>query len=86
MQTQCDSNSAASTLLFPPNVELSNHTFQESHAEWLDVGPLHGEAECLPQAIANCQDLGKGVRWALAIEAAAALSIYAIWSLCHSLF
>jgi hypothetical protein len=84
MQIQRDSNYAASTLLFPPRVKLSNHTSFELHAEWQVPGRLSGEAEYLPQAIVDQQeDLGRGVGWALAIEMSAALSIYVV---CHFLF
>lgn len=86
MQTQHDSNSAAAVLLLPPQVQMSSDTFLESNAEWLDFGALHGEAECPPEAIVNHKELGKGVRWALGIEAVAALSIYEIWHFFHLLF
>ncbi len=83
MQTQRDINSAASTFLLRPHVQMSSHAFLESHAECLAFGALQGEVECPPEAIVNHQDLGKGVTWALAIEVSAALGIYAI---CHFLF
>jgi hypothetical protein len=86
MQIQRDSNYAASTLLFPPRVELSNHTSFELHTEWQVPGRLFGEAEYLPQAIDDQEDLGRGVRWALAIEVSAALCICGIWSFCRLLF
>jgi hypothetical protein len=82
LQTLRDKNCAASTLLLAPQVQMSSHFFPESHTEWLDVGALHGVGRP-PEAIVNHHDLGKGVRWALAIEVSAALSVYAI---CHFLF
>lgn len=85
MPTQRHSNSAGSTLLLPPHVKVSSHTLFELHTEWRVLGASHGEAEFLRQANVDHEDLGRGVRWALAIELAAALGIYAIWSLCHFL-
>jgi hypothetical protein len=58
----------------------------ELRTEWRVLGPLHGESEYLPQAIVDHQDLGRGIRWAVAIELVAALGIYAIWSVCRLLF
>ena len=85
MQSQRDGGSTASTLLVKP-VQMSNSSLLMSHTEWLDVGALHGEAEYPPDAIVNHHDLGKGLSWALAIEAAATLIVYAIWHVCHMLF
>jgi hypothetical protein len=52
----------------------------------MEVGALYGETECPPEAIVNRHDLGRGVRWALAIEVSAALSVYAIFHFCRFLF
>lgn len=83
LQNLRDGNCAASNLPLSAQVQMSSHAFLESNAEWLDVAALYGDPECLPEAIVNRHDLGKGVRWALAIEVSAALSIYAV---CHFLF
>ena len=86
MQYLRDSNCAASNLLLMPHMQMSSHAFLESKAEWPDVAALYREAECPPEAIVDRHDLGKGMRWALAIEATAALSVYAIFHFCHLLF
>lgn len=86
MQTQSDRNTTSSPFLLSQQVQMSSYAFLESHAEWLDVGALHGEAEYPSEALVNHQDLGRGITWALAIEAAAALGAYAIWHLFHVMF
>jgi len=73
-------------VLLSPQVQRSSDALLESHAEWMEVGALYGETECPPEAIVNRHDLGRGVRWALAIEVSAALSVYAIFHFCRFLF
>lgn len=47
----------------------------------IGTGIGHDIAEWPAEALVNLHDLGKGVRWALAIEGVAALTIYAAWQL-----
>jgi hypothetical protein len=50
------------------------------------AGAISADAEWPAEAIVNLSNLARGVRWALAIEGAAALGIYAIWHLCRLWF
>jgi hypothetical protein len=86
MQIQSDGDHAASTFSLPPHAQMSGYSLPVTHTDWLDVGTLDDEAEFPLDAVVNHNDLGRGLRWALAIELAAALSVYAIWHLCHLLF
>jgi hypothetical protein len=45
------------------------------------AGTISADTEWPAEAIVNLRDLARGVRWALAIEGAAALGIYAVWHL-----
>lgn len=49
------------------------------------AGTISADTEWPAEAIVNLRDLTRGVRWALAIEGAAALGIYAVWYLWHLL-
>jgi hypothetical protein len=50
------------------------------------AGTINADAEWPREAIVNLRDLARGVRWALAVECAAALCIYAVWYLCRLWF
>ena len=54
-------------------------TFPQGHT--LEAGTISPEMEWPEQTVVDIRSLGRGVRWALTIEGAAALCLYAIWHL-----
>ena len=85
MQSQAFDNanlSAPSSSLLSPTIEMSSFAAPLA-AHVVESSATDAEAEFPPEAIVNWGDLGKGVRWALAIEGAAALVVYGTWQLWH---
>ncbi len=66
-----------------PQLQMSSYAATLAGAEVLRSGAIREDAEWPAEAIVNLHLLGKGIGWALAIESAAALSIYGIWLLWH---
>jgi hypothetical protein len=62
---------------------MSSYATTVAGAQVLRSGAVRADTEWPAAAIVNLHLLGKGVGWALAIEGAAALSIYGIWYLWH---
>ena len=56
-----------------------------SEARALSNRGLDADAEWPPEAVVDIRVLGRGVAWALGIEAAAALFVGVIWHLCSLL-
>jgi hypothetical protein len=73
----------ASPSLLAPQLQMSSYAPTVAGAKALESGAVRADAEWPAEAIVNLHLLGKGVGWALAIESAAALSIYGIWYLWH---
>jgi hypothetical protein len=74
---------AVSPSLLAPQLQMSSYAATLAGANVLRSGAVRTDAEWPAEAIVNLHLLGKGVGWALAIESAAALSIYGIWYLWH---
>ena len=83
MQNYRDAHSAASTPQLAPLAPMSSYSFPVLRTEGMSVDATKAQAEWPAEAVVNHHDLGKGVRWALAIEGAAAMCIYAICYLCR---
>jgi hypothetical protein len=84
VQTQAFDNANptdASPSLLSPTMQMSSYAAPMMAAQVIDSSPTDAEAEFPPEAIVNWGNLGKGVRWALAIEGAVALVIYGGWQL-----
>jgi hypothetical protein len=64
-------------------LQTSSYAATLAGAKVLRSGAVRADAEWPAGAIVNSHLLGKGAGWALAIESAAALSIYGIWYLWH---
>ncbi|MGO8932300.1 MAG: hypothetical protein ACLPLZ_02230 [Terracidiphilus sp.] len=73
----------ASPSLLAPQLQMNSYAPTVAGAEVLRNEADRAEAQWPAEAIVNLHLLGKGVGWAIAIESAAALSIYGIWYLCH---
>jgi hypothetical protein len=67
----------------PPQLRMSSYAATIAGAEVLRSGAVRADGEWPAEAIVDLHLLGKGIGWALAIESAAALSIYGIWLLWH---
>ena len=77
------------TAVAPPSIERRTQmgcytaTFPQTHG--LEAGPvspeLESDSEWPPDTFVNVRLLARGVRWALAIEGVAAVSIYVVWYL-----
>ena len=76
------SATALPSLLSPP-LHMSSYAAQPMQTQGMEAGATSAEAEWPAEAIVNLRDLGRGVGWALGIEGAAALTIYAVWYLWH---
>ncbi len=63
------------------NLWMSGYTMPLRLARVHTVGVSPNQTRRRQNADADWQALGKGVRWAFAIEGGSALVIYAIWSL-----
>lgn len=72
---------AASTSLLSPGVQMSSYVAPLTRSQVMRPGAISAGAEWPAEAIVNLSDLARGVRWALAIEGAAAVGIYAVWHL-----
>lgn len=64
-----------------PLMQMSSYAVPLGQGRSLDDGPFSAEIGWSSEAVVDVGALGKGVRWALAIEGCAALSIYCIWHL-----
>ena len=62
---------------------MSSYAAPLMPAQVLDSSAMDAEAEWPPEAIVNWGNLGKGIRWAIAIEGVAALAVYGAWQLWH---
>ena len=78
-----DNATLATMLPFLPSqpLEMSSYAapFTQGHA--LEAGTMSPEADWPAQQLADVRSLARGVRWALTIEGAAALCLFAIWHL-----
>ena len=86
MQTQGFDNTrlkAESPSLLSPTMQMSSYAAPLIAAHVVDTTAADAEAEFPPEAIVNWGDWGKGVRWALGIEAVTALVIFGAWQLWH---
>ncbi len=86
MQTQGFDNTrlkADSPSLLSPTMQMSSYAAPLMAAHVIESSASDAETEFPPEAIVNWGDLGKGVRWALAIEGVTALAIYGAWQLWH---
>ena len=72
---------SASTSLLSPHFSASSHAPALTQPPGASRGGIDDDAEWPAEAFVNLDDLGKGVRWALAIEVATALSLYSLWHL-----
>jgi len=66
-------------------LQMSSYAIALPQPPALRSGGTNVDAEWPAETIVNAHDLGKGVSWALAIEAAAALAICVVWRLWHFL-
>lgn len=66
-----------------PRLQMSSYAGPLIRTQVMRPGAVSAEAEWPAEAFVKFRDLGRGVRWALAIEGAAALSICGLWYLCH---
>lgn len=73
---------AAPPSLLAPQMQLASYASTSASAQAIGTSVLHAGA-APAEAIVNLRLLGKGVVWALAIESATALCIYALWHLYH---
>lgn len=73
----------ASPSLLAPQLQMNSYAATQAGTNSLSSGAVRAVAEWPAEAIVDLHLLGKGVGWALAIESAAALSIYGIWYLWH---
>ncbi len=82
---QFDNATLATMLPFLPSqpLEMSSYAapFKQGHA--FEAGTMSPEAEWPTPQVVDVHSLARGVRWALTIEGAAALCVYAIWHLCQ---
>ena len=62
-------------------LQMSSFAAPMRQADVLNAGTITPEAEWPEQTVVDVRSLGKGVRWALGLECAAALCLYAIWHL-----
>ncbi|MGA2570011.1 MAG: hypothetical protein ABSF23_05790 [Terracidiphilus sp.] len=62
---------------------MSSYTATWEQTQELEAGSVspESESEWPPEAVVNLHLLARGVRWALAIEGVAALSVYVVWYL-----
>lgn len=72
---------AASPSMFSLPLQMSSYAAPLTRTQVMRAGTISTDAEWPAAAIVNLSDLARGVRWALAIEGAAALGIYAVWHL-----
>jgi len=72
---------AASPSPLAPRLRMNRYAASPMRIQDLRSGTVWPENEWPPEAIVDLRLLARGVRWALAIEAAAALCAYAAWSL-----
>jgi len=70
---------AASPSLLVPRIQMASYASTFASAQAIASSGLRAKTEWASDAIVNLRLLGKGVGWALAIEGAAALSLYALW-------
>ena len=73
-------NAISPSLLSAP-LQMSSYAAPFTRGHILDAGTISPKAERPEQKVVDFRSLGRGVRWALTIEGAAALCIYAIWRL-----
>jgi len=73
---------AMPSLLSQP-LQMSSYAAPLIQAPRMKAGAMCAEAEWPAEAFVNLRNLGRGVSWALGIEGAAALTIYAVWHLWH---
>ena len=86
MQTQGFDNTrlkAESPSLLSPTMQMSSYAAPLMAAHVVDSSATDAEVEFPPEAIVNWGDLGKGVRWALGIEAVTGLVVFGAWQLWH---
>jgi hypothetical protein len=64
-------------------MHMASYAATMAGTQVIRTGTGRADLEWPAEAIVNLRLLGKGVGWALAIECTAALSICAVWYLCH---
>ena len=78
-------DNASLTAISPPLIssplQMSSYAATFAHGHVLQDGIVSPEAEWPSQTVVDHRSLAIGVSWALTIEGAAALSLYAIWHL-----
>jgi hypothetical protein len=73
-------NDISPSLLSAP-LQMSSEAAPFTHGHTLEAGTISPKVEWPEQKVVDFRSLGRGLRWALIIEGAAALCIYAIWHL-----
>ena len=71
-------NAPSPSLLSAP-LRMSSYAPPFTQGHILEAGTISPKAEWPEQKAVDFRSLGRGVRWALTIEGAVALCIYAIW-------
>jgi hypothetical protein len=66
-----------------PQMQMASYAARLANAQAGASGGIRAQAEWQPEGAANLRLLGKGVGWALGIEGATALCLYAMWLLWH---
>jgi hypothetical protein len=62
-------------------LQMSSYAAPFTQGHILEAGTISPTAEWPEQKVVDIRSVGRGVRWALTIECAAALCIYASWRL-----
>ena len=62
-------------------LQMSSYAAPFTHGHALEAGIMSPKAKWPEQNVVDFRSLGKGVSWALTIEGAAALCLYAVWHL-----
>ena len=70
-------------LLPAPGIRIASYADPLAGTQVTTSGASRAGFEWPAEAIVNLRLLAKGVGWALAIEGATALSVCAVWYLCH---
>jgi hypothetical protein len=60
---------------------MSSYAGSLAQPQGLETSSVSPESERPDEAVVDLRLLGRGVRWALAIEGVAAMSIYVVWYL-----
>lgn len=70
-------------LLVAPRIQVGSYADPPEKIQIERTGASRAGFEWPAEAVVNLRLLAKGVGWALAIEGTTALSVCAVWYLCH---